>query len=253
MYAAERQAEIARLALRDGRVEVAELATLFGVTAETIRRDLSALEERGRLRRVHGGALPVERLQVEAGLAERAASMAAEKERIAKAALPWVPETGSIAVDAGTTTAALAELMPGNCDLTVVTSSLPIGLTLAAHPGLTVFTIGGRVRGRTLAQVDRWALRSLGETNVDVAFMATNGLSAERGLSTPDVAEAAVKEAMIASAGQVVLLADHTKYGVSCFSRFGTLTDVDVIITDSGLPVRDARTLAAAGPEVVRA
>lgn len=253
MYAAERQAEITRLALRDGRVEVAELAGLFDVTTETIRRDLSALEAQGRVHRVHGGALPAERPQMEAGLAERAALMATEKERIAKAALAHLPERGSIVVDAGTTTAALAALIPDDRDLTVVTSSLPIGLTLAAHPRLTVLTIGGRVRGRTLAQVDRWALRSLSETNVDVAFMATNGLSLERGLSTPDLAEAAVKEAMIACADRVVLLADHTKVGVSCFARFGDLADVDVIVTDADLPAREARALRAAGPDVVRA
>jgi DeoR family transcriptional regulator, fructose operon transcriptional repressor len=145
------------------------------VTTETVRRDLDQLERRGLVRRVHGGALPVERLRLEAEVSERALAMAAEKERIAKAALAHVPHEGTVLIDAGTTTARLAELLPDDRELTVVTNSLPIALTLATRLRLTVLTVGGRVRGKTLAQVDRWALRSLAEIRVDVAFLATNG------------------------------------------------------------------------------
>ncbi len=253
MYGPERQQEIARIARRDGRVDVAELAELFTVTTETIRRDLTQLERQGLLRRVHGGALPVERLRFEPAVAERAAAMAAEKERIAKAALRYVPSTGSILIDAGTTTARMAEMVPDDRELTVVTNALPIALTLTARPLLTVLTVGGRVRGRTLAQVDRWALRSLADVHVDVAFIATNGLSIERGLTTPDVAEAAVKEAMVGTAEQVVLLADHSKIGNDRFARFATLDQVDVLVTDTGLDDDTARRLRAAGLEVVLA
>jgi DeoR family fructose operon transcriptional repressor len=93
----------------------------------------------------------------------------------------------------------------------------------------------------------------LDETFVDVAFVGTNGISIERGLSTPDVAEAAVKRAMIASARRVVVLADHTKVGNDQFAQFGVLDDVDVLITDDGLDDRLAQELEAAGPRVVRA
>jgi DeoR family transcriptional regulator, fructose operon transcriptional repressor len=175
MYAAERQQEIVDRARRDGRVDVATLAEELAVTTETVRRDLDQLERQGLVRRVHGGALPVERLRLEAEVSERALAMAAEKERIAKAALAHVPHEGTVLIDAGTTTARLAELLPDDRELTVVTNSLPIALTLATRLRLTVLTVGGRVRGKTLAQVDRWALRSLAEIRVDVAFLATNG------------------------------------------------------------------------------
>lgn len=253
MYAAERQQEIARLARRDGRVDVAELAELFGVTTETVRRDLSQLERQGLVRRVHGGALPVERLRFEPGVAERAGAMAAEKERIAKAALAHLPPEGSILIDAGTTTGRFAEVLPDDRELTIVTNSLPIALTLTSRPRLNVLTVGGRVRGRTLAQVDRWALRNLAETHVDVAFIATNGVSLQRGLTTPDHAEAAVKEAMVAAAARVVLLADHTKVGNDQFTRFADFDQIDVLITDSGLDTETAAAFEAAGLEVVRA
>jgi DeoR family transcriptional regulator, fructose operon transcriptional repressor len=253
MYAAERHQEIARLARRDGRVDVATLAELLGVTTETVRRDLTVLERQGLVRRVHGGALPVERLRFEPGVAERAEAMPAEKERIAKAALSYLPEGGAVLLDAGTTTARLAESIPDDRDLTVVTNALPIALTLTSRPRLTVLTLGGRVRGRTLAHVDRWALHSLSEITVDVAFIATNGLSLERGLTTPDPAEATVKEAMVNAARRVVLLADHTKVGNDQFSRFALVEQVDVFITDTGLDEDTAAAFEAAGLEVVRA
>jgi DeoR family transcriptional regulator, fructose operon transcriptional repressor len=253
MYAEQRQQRIVELARSVGRVDVAALAAEFGVTAETVRRDLTALERHGLLRRVHGGAIPVERLGFEPGLAARDAVMTEEKERIAKAALAELPAEGSVLLDAGTTTARLAELLPGDRDLTVVTNALPIALTLSIRPGLTLRLLGGRVRGRTLAAVDEWALRSLREVYVDVAFVATNGISLERGLTTPDPAEADVKRAMIAAARRVVLLADHTKVGAKNFARFGDLEDIDVLVTDSGLDAAEMARLEAAGLEVVRA
>lgn len=253
MYAAERQQEILRRARHAGRVEVAVLADELGVTSETVRRDLDTLERQGLVRRVHGGALPVERLRFEPGVSERVATMAAEKDRIAKTALAHLPQEGAVLIDAGTTTARLAESVPDDRELTVVTNSLPIALTLSARPRLTVLTIGGRVRGRTLAQVDRWALRSLAEIRVDVAFVATNGVSVAGGLTTPDLAEAAVKEAMVSAANRVVLLADHTKVGDDQFCRFADLDQVDVFVTDTGLGDDQAAAFTDAGVEVVRA
>lgn len=253
MYAAERQQKILRRARRAGRVEVATLADELAVTGETVRRDLDALERQGLIRRVHGGALPVERLRFESGVSERLATMAPEKERIGKAALDHLPREGAILVDAGTTTARFAESIPDDREMTVVTNALPIALSLSARPRLTVLTVGGRVRGRTLAQVDRWALRSLSEIRVDVAFLATNGVSVAGGLTTPDLAEATVKEAMVTAANRVVLLADHTKVGDDQFCRFADISQVDVLVTDTGLADDQARLLTDAGVEVVRA
>lgn len=253
MYAEERQQFILDRARQAGRVDVAELAAALAVTAETVRRDLTSLERAGHLRRVHGGAIPVGRLGFESGVAGRAGVLTAEKERIAKAALEEVPEDGAILIDAGTTTAQLADALPADCELTVATNSLPIALSLAAKPAITVLVVGGRVRGRTLATVDEWALRPLADTYVDVAFLGTDGVSVERGLTTPDVAEAAVKRAMIGAARRAIVLADHSKVGVDHFCRFGNLDVIDTVITDSGLDEATATDLARLGPRVVRA
>ena len=253
MYAEERQQEIVRLARAEGRVDVASLADTLHVTAETIRRDLTMLERAGVLRRVHGGAIPVERIGFEPALAARDSVLIDEKERIAKAALAEVPDEGAIILDAGTTTARLAQALPVDRELTVVVNSPVIAALLGVRPNLNVLLLGGRLRGRTLATVDDWALRPLADMYVDVAFLGTNGLSVERGLTTPDPAEAAVKRAMINSARRAVVLADHTKIGNDYLARFGTLADLDLLITDAGLDDDLVTDVEAAGLRVVRA
>ncbi|MGW0533469.1 DeoR/GlpR family DNA-binding transcription regulator [Streptomyces sp. NPDC003032] len=253
MYAPERQQEILRLARDGGRVDVLSLAEEFKVTAETIRRDLKALDRAGLVRRVHGGAIPAGRLDFEPDLAEREGTAADEKDRIARAALAELPAEGSVVLDAGSTVARLAAALPLESTLTVVTHSLPTAARLADHPGIQLHLIGGRVRQRTRAAVDAWALRAYGEIRADVLFLAANGFSAEAGLTTPDLAEAAVKRAAVAAARRVVLLADSAKHGQEHFARFGDLTDVDLLITDTGLAPDEAATIERAGTEVVRA
>lgn len=147
MYGPERQRLIVEEARHVGRVEVAVLAARFDVTSETVRRDLTALERQGLLRRVHGGAIPVERLGFEPGLDARAAAQTDQKERIAKAALAELPTEGAILIDAGTTTGRLAEMLLADRELTVITNSLPIAMSLSGRPAITLLMIGGRIRG----------------------------------------------------------------------------------------------------------
>jgi DeoR family fructose operon transcriptional repressor len=252
VYAEERRQEIVLVVRQNGRGDVAYLAEQFEVTPETIRRDLSDLERRNVLRRVHGGAIPIERFRTEPGVAEKATWMAKEKAQIARAALSFVPERGTVLLDAGTTTLALARIFPDR-DLTVFTNALPVGNELAARRNLHLYVIGGRVRGRTLANVDDWALRQLADLKVDVGFIGTNGLTVTRGPSTPDPAEAAVKRAMCLAARQVIVLADHTKVGEEDAVRFAPIDEVDVLVTDAGLSHEDQETLEDAGVELVLA
>jgi len=253
MYAEERQAETVRLARTDGRVEVAGLAELFHVTPETVRRDLTVLERQGLLRRVHGGAIPIERLGFEPPVEARDVLLTSEKDRIARAALAELPEEGAILIDAGTTTSRLAAALPTDRALTVVTNAPMLIAPLAARPNLTVLLIGGRLRPRTLATVDSWALDALRETYVDVAFIATNGFSLERGLTTSDPTEAAVKRALVGAARRAVLLADHTKVGNDHFIRFADAGDVDTFITDDGLDPALGAEIERSGIRLVRA
>ena len=213
MYAEERQRAVAERVRREGRIEVAQLVTEFAVTGETVRRDLVALERQGVLTRTHGGAISVERLGFEPDTPVRAAVMREEKERIVTRAIEHLPDEGAVLIDAGTTTGLLAERLPTGRRLTVVTGSMQVINALVSRPDVTVMMVGGRMRPVSHCAVDAWALRALADIRVDVAFMATNGVTAEHGLTTSDQAEASVKSAMIRCARRVVLLADRT--GVS--------------------------------------
>lgn len=250
-YQHERHQVIVERARRDNRVEVTSLADELDVTTETIRRDLTALEKQGLLRRVHGGAMLVDRLGFEPSVAARETRLAAEKEQIAAAAVRWLPEGGSILLDGGTSTLALARHIPPQAELAVMTNSLPAATLLAERPGIELHLLGGRIRSRTHVGVGRWSADALADLSVDVAFMGTNGLTLQHGLTTPDLDEAATKRAMIAAARQVVLLADHSKIGASYLGRFATLAEVDVLITDRGLDEETADQIEAAGPRVV--
>ena len=253
MYAAERQQHILDRARDDGRVEVTSLAEELGVTTETVRRDLTSLERHGLLRRVHGGAIPLERLGFEPRLAVRLEHRIAEKERIAKLAAEQIPVDGSILLDAGSTTQLLADNLPLDRGITVITNSVPIASAVAGREHVGLYLVGGRVRGRTLAAVGAWASNALSGVTVDVAFLGTNGLTVHRGLTTPDQDEAVVKQAMVACARRNVVLCDHSKIGAEHFARFAWLSEIDTVITDTELDDETATELEAAGPTVLRA
>lgn len=251
MHAEDRRHLITDEVRRRGRVSVSRLASVYDVTAETVRRDLVELEQRGLLRRVHGGALALEQRPVERLVAERAEHMADQKAAIARAALSELPgDGGTMLIDAGTSTAALVDALPTDRRLTVVTNAVGHALNLTALPEVTVIVVGGRLRPRTLANVDDLAVATVRDLHVDVAFVATNGIS-ERGCTTPDPAEAAVKRAFVGSADKVVLLADHTKFGAEHFVRFAGLDDLDVVITDAAVDDADLSPLRAADLRVV--
>lgn len=254
MYAAERQQLILERARTQGRVEVSPLATELKVTPETIRRDLSALVRRGILQRAHGGAIPVEQLiGFEPEVRSRAQIMTEQKHRIATRALEEVPAQGAIFIEAGSTPGVLADSLVPDGPLTVVTNGLPVALRLTAYPDVTVHMVGGRVRGRTLAAVDDWALTCLSNVHVDVAFLGTNGLTAVHGLTTPDAGEAAVKRKILGIAERTILLADHTKLSTVSLHRYGSLQDLDLLITDAEGEPDVIEELARAGLRVVTA
>ena len=153
--------------------------------------------------------------------------------------------------DAGTTTGRVAALLPSDRELVVVTNSVPIAARLAAMPSVSLQLLGGRVRGLTQAAVGEPALRLLDTLRVDVAFIGTNAISVEHGLSTPDSEEAAVKRAMVRAAGFVVVVADSSKVGREDLMSFAPIDRVDVLITDAEIADADRSRLTDSGVEVV--
>lgn len=253
MYAEERQQAIAMLVPERGRVSVAAVAERFGVTTETVRRDLAVLERAGMLRRVHGGAVPAGALTVvEPELGERGGTRTEQKRKIAAAALDLVPgRNGSLILDGGSTTAALAEVLPGDRQLLAVTNSVPITARLAPSPGIALHVLGGRVRGVTQTAVGESTVRALADLRVDVTFLGANGISAGHGFSTPDEAEATVKRAMLRAGQRVVVLADSSKLSREHLVRFAAVEDVDVLVTDDAADPDAVAELTERGVEVL--
>lgn len=250
-FQSERQDEIARLVTDEGRVQVADLAKRFAVTTETIRRDLSELDRRRILRRVHGGAVAYQRVRHEPKLAVRHTRNAAEKRKIARRAIEELPGEGTIMIDSGSTLAFFAELLPDDRDLTVFTNSIPVIESLSVRDTVEVNVIGGVLRKNTMAMVDATSVDTVRDLTVDVLFISTDRASIERGFTTPYRDEVAIKRAMIAAARRVVMLFDHAKLGNDQVFRFASIDEVDTIVTDHAVPVATIRALEALGPQVI--
>ncbi|AVZ40762.1 MULTISPECIES: DeoR/GlpR family DNA-binding transcription regulator [unclassified Dietzia] len=257
MYGSERRRHIAEVLQASGRVTVADLASGLDVSPETIRRDLSLLETEGVLERTHGGAVPaVPGGRVEQTLAARRTENVTAKSAIARAALALLPAPGgSVLLDAGSTTACLAEslaepLAEGN-GLSLITNSVPVADALHRSGATPLHLLGGSVRGLTGACVGATVLRALDAIRVDIAFLGTNGLTVDRGLTTQDPDEAAVKSAMCDAARRVAVLADSSKFGHEFLISFADLDRIDVLVTDSPPTGALAGALHDRGIEVV--
>lgn len=261
MYAMERQQLIERILHEEGRVAVVDLARRFEVTTETVRRDLGVLEDAGAIVRVHGGAVAKDAGSTnEPTIIERSSRHGAAKGAIAERALAALGEGfhGSVFIDAGTTTAAiaagladrLAAVQANGQHVEAVTHSLTVAPALAAADGVSLTVIGGRIRGITAAAVGVDTVSAIRRLRPDIAFIGTNGVSAGFGLSTPDPDEAAVKSAIVQSARRVVVVADASKHDRELLVTFAALEDIDVLVTDAEPPAALAAALADAGVEV---
>jgi DeoR family fructose operon transcriptional repressor len=259
MFAEERHRLIGGMLADDGKVTVADLSGRFGITRETVRRDLAQLESAGVLRRVHGGAVAASKASTtEESHTVRTSRHFAEKRLIAQRALDLLPHGPVSAVlDAGTTTELLAEAMVDRipaqraAEILAVTHALPIANRLAASPDFQLELVGGRLRGLTSAAIGARAVEQFQALRPDIAFLGTNGVHYEFGLSTPDVLEAAVKSAIVRCARRVVVLADSSKFGEEAFVRFGTLNEIDALVTDRAPQGALAAALERADVEVL--
>lgn len=253
MYPPERQREIAALAQAAGRVEVTTLANHFQVAAETIRRDLSVLEQEGVVRKVHGGAVSTARIAFETPVSERQRLNPDDKAAIAQAALHQIPHRATVILDAGTTTARLASLIPHDSELTVITHSLTIANILANHQQLQLHVLGGLLRPRTHATTGAWAIQTLARLHADFVFLGANGVDDKAGFTTPDIAEAEVKRALVAAASRRIVLADASKIGHRELVTFAQIPEIDLLITGPNTATDSLRAIADTGIEVQQA
>lgn len=246
MLAAQRHSAILDVVRERGGVRVADLVEQFQVSDMTIRRDLEALDRRGLLTKVHGGATVLSPGSTdEPGFVAKSARQPSEKRMIAARAATLVQPGSAVALSAGTTTAALAALLVGVPRLTVVTNSIPVADVLyrRGRPDQTVVLTGGE-RTPSDALAGPFADNAIRTVNVDALFLGVHGMSDRAGFTTPNLMEAETDRLLVAAARRLVVLADHTKWGTVGISTIAALADADVLITDVGLPAA-ARDLLA--------
>jgi DeoR/GlpR family transcriptional regulator of sugar metabolism len=231
-----------------GAVRVADLVTSLGVSDMTVRRDLELLQDRGLVEKVHGGAAAIEGSSLfEPGFTVKSTLMKTEKDLIAASAASLVRPGTAIAISAGTTTFALARQLTDIPGLTVLTNSVPVADVLYkdGRPDQTVILSGG-VRTPSDALVGPFAVEVIRALHVDSVFMGTHGMDPRSGFTTPNILEAETNRALIEAGQRLVVLADHTKWGMVGISSVARLQDADTLITDSGLDPAARSQLASA-------
>ena len=248
LFQSERQRKILALVNMHGAIEVHDLADHFHVTTETIRRDLTELQAKRLLKRVHGGAVSWK--SFEPLVTKRTYENDEDKRRIAARAVEELPDEGSILIDAGSTLVRFAEAITVGRSLHVVTNSLPTAHALATSRAATVSVLGGELRSDTLSIVDSKAVGEVGRLNVDVLFVSTDGATAN-GLSTPYTYEASLKQAMIRAATRVVSLIDPSKFGQDHLVCFGRWNEIDTLITCAETDPAILASIASQGVKVV--
>jgi DeoR family fructose operon transcriptional repressor len=247
--APERRRELLRRLGDTGYVSSPEVALALGVSEMTIRRDLRQLSAQGLVNRVAGGAslpLPATGTPFE----QRRDAATAEKRAVARAAVPLIPSDAVVALDAGTTVAALAGLLPGG--LTVVTHSVPVIQTCTERADVELIALGGAYHGPTLSFTGPLTRNSLENLAVDVAVLSATA-AGPAGVYSANASDADTKRAMARIAGRVVLLLDHSKLNRRAPMRFMDLSAVDVLVIDAGADAEQVALLHSACRQVVLA
>ena len=243
MLARHRQSLILQAVRSDGSARVSDLTQQLGVSDMTIRRDLEVLAKDGLVEKVHGGAvLPGSHNAHEPSLEDRLVLERPEKTSIARAAASLVRPGTAIAIAAGSTTFSLAQCLLDVPGLTIVTNSLRVANLFTGNrgPDGTSVLVTGGMRATSDALVGPVADLTIRSLHFDTLFIGCTGIDAEVGLTTPNLAEAETNRSLIKVARRVVVLADHTKWGVVSLASFATLDEVNVLVTDSSAVGRRA-------------
>lgn len=231
---------------------MSQLAEDFDVTTETVRKDLTELQRRGLVKRVHGGAVLMGTGGFEPLLSVRDRRNIEKKQRIAVATVRELPPGGTVIIDSGSTPACVAQRLPPDATLTVVTNSLVVAHTLTEHEHAQVVLLGGEVDKATSATVDAQTIRVVRELHVDALVLGADGISATGGLTTPTRIQAELKRAMVEAADRVIAVMDHSKVGIDQHITFAACREIDELITDVDVDDEAAGELETAGLTVIR-
>ena len=247
----QRRKEILSAINQHGEVFVEQLSEQFEVSEVTIRKDLESLEKSNLLLRARGGAIKLQSgVGVDYRISEKHKLNYHEKSLIGKHAAGLVENGDTIILDSGTTTLEMANHLPKELEATVITNALNIANVLSAHPYVNVIVPGGSLRKNSLSLVGPLAEKTMRSFHVDKAFLGIDGIDTRTGFYTPNIEEAHLNRIMIEIAEQVVLLADSSKFKRKSLNLVCGLSDVQVLVTDEGIPSIDKKLLSDAGIRV---
>lgn len=253
LLGAERQQEIAQLIRERKRATVAELSEHFNVSEATIRRDLEKLDSRGEIRRAHGGAIAMERAAPEPPVVQRMVESEEEKKRIGQLTAQLVQDGEVIFLGSGTTTLEVARNLNAKKNLTVITNALNIANQLAGKENITVIIAGGLLRHSELSMIGHITEQALKELRADKVIMGMRAVSVEEGLTNDYLPETMTDRTIIHLAPEVILVADHTKFGTVSAALVAPVTSVSKIVTDTAALPEVIEELRELGIEVMLA
>jgi DeoR/GlpR family transcriptional regulator of sugar metabolism len=251
MLTSQRKKAILKTLARDGQVLAKQLSETFGVSEDTVRRDLRELAGEGLLQRVHGGALPAS--TAVAPFAERRGLESTAKRAIAAAAAAMIEAGQVVIIDGGTTSAELIRQIPQDLSATVVTHSPSVAVGLVDHPLIEVIVIGGRLFKHSIVTVGAAAVEAMSHIQADIYFMGVTGVHPTAGLSTGNFDEAYVKRALAARAAETVVLASSDKINAASQYVIGDITLAQTIIVERETALALTKPLEDAGMTIVRA
>lgn len=247
----ERHSEIMDNLLKQGSIQVTELADNLQVSSVTIRKDLTNLEKEGKLYRSHGRAILINPFTNNRTVTEKEKLNMDEKRLIGIEAAKLITPNDSIVLASGTTIHALARSIHPESRLTVVTASLQVAEALAPLDNVELIQLGGIVRHTSLSVVGKYAEMILSGFSFSKLYLGVDGIDLEFGISTTDMREAEINRTMMHTAQKTIVLADSTKFGRRGFAKISNIEDVDMIITDNRLPMPIRQQVEAMGIDIV--
>lgn len=256
MLSEKRRSRLLDYVRRRGSVRVEDLAEFLDVSVSTVRRDLDEMDERGLLRRVHGGAVAVtgQPVPVETSMAERAVRSLDEKTRIAARAVDLIRPGSTVLLTGGSTTAQMVPHLSSVPDITVVTNSVAIAYAIGtASTTVQVLVLGGLLRNAELSLLGHLTTQALADIHIDLAFFSAYGLDPAYGIMGAHLAEAETDRNMITAARHLVVLADHTKFSQRSAVRVAPVDRIKTVVTDDAAPAEAVEALQAAGITVFQA
>ena len=245
----ERHSIILELLREFGKVDVADLSSKLKVSAVTIRKDLDLLEEKKLLYRTHGGAILADPYIATRKVSEKEKLRPEVKRRIGLKAVELLSPQDALIIASGTTVQAFARCIE-NMKVTVITSAMNVAMELLDKPDIEIIQLGGIIRHSSASAVSEYAIRMLDNFSCSKLFLGVDGIDPEYGLSTTHIQEACLNQAMIAAATKTIVLADSSKFGRRGFSKICNMSDIDWVITDSGISPKMLEAIEEQGVKV---